>query len=104
MIEDRRKHNRIKAPKVQVATYTDLGPLYGKVHDIDPDGMCAKLDVTPLNEEVDVIIRMNKKDLMFRANVIRSERKGEQVFVAMLFDWNRTSVTSKYYLQKYLEQ
>jgi hypothetical protein len=102
MIEDRRKHNRIKAPKVQVATYTDLGPLYGKVHDIDPDGMCAKLDVTPLNEKVDVTIRVNKKDLTFRANVIRSERKGEQVFVAMLFDWDRTPIESKNDLNIYL--
>lgn len=102
MIEERRKHQRSKAPKVQVATYTDLGPLYGKVHDIDPDGMCAKLDVTPLNEEVDVTIRINKKDLMFRANIIRSERKGEQVFVAMLFDWDRSPIESKNYLNIYL--
>jgi hypothetical protein len=104
MIEDRRKHNRIKAPNVQIATYTELGPLYGKIHDIDPDGICVTLDATPEDNPIDIIVRMNKKDLQFRANIIRSQREGDQVFVAMLFDWNRTSVTSKYYLQKYLEQ
>lgn len=105
MVIERRKHKRAKAPKVQIATYNDSKPIYGRVHDIDPDGMCIKLDTVPtVHNTIDIILRMFKKDLRFRGNIVRFDQKNSTVFVAMLFDWVKTPSESKMYLDMYLNQ
>lgn len=104
MIEERRKYKRYTAPKVSLAVHTDIGPLFGRIHDISHESVCATLDATPEGNPVDLILRMFKKDLKFTANVIRSTREGERVYVAMLFDWNNSPIENRSYLDKFFNE
>ena len=107
MEKERRKYVRVKDPTVSLAAYLKLPEnksiMFGKIHDLDPDGICVKFDKDiPSGQPLEFILRLFKKDIKFSGNVIRSNKEDDTNYIALLFDWDKTSESSKQYLEKYL--
>jgi hypothetical protein len=109
---ERRKHNRIKTPKISFAAITvkelsmivNKKVVFGRVYDIDPDGLCVTSDtLLPEGKNIELILRLFKKDVKFNGNIIRANKEHDTTFLAFLFNWKNTPEQSKEFLQKFLE-
>jgi hypothetical protein len=111
MRKERRKHVRVKAPTVSIAAITGdtlsaavgRGVLFGRIYDIDPDGMCATMDTElPVGKSMELILRLFKMDLRFSVEIIRSDKSDTVTFVAFSFDWEKTPSENKVFLEQFL--